>query len=415
MGFRMTKSEKYWILYDVGNSSFTMLVTTILPIYFSYLAGHEGISSVDYLAYWGYAASLATLIVAALGPVLGSLADNKGFKKPIFVITLTVGAVGCLTLGFARSWLAFLILFIATKASFSAGLIFYDSMLPDITTQDRMDRVSASGYAWGYIGSCIPFALCLAVVLGRDFLGLSMDAAILISMLITAGWWVGMSVPLLKCYRQKFYVEQSEHKLADTFKRLGKTIAKARRHSRIFWFLVAFFFYIDGVYTIIDMATSYGEALGLGSSGLLLALLLTQIVAFPCAIAFGRLAQRYRTERLITVCILAYLGIAVFAVFLTNLTEFWILAVLVGMFQGGIQALSRSYFTKIIPPEQSGEFFGIYDICGKGAAFLGTTLVGFTAQATGSINKGIGVLSVLFLIGLVFFRIAVRAPGEEQT
>ena len=414
MGFRMTKSEKYWILYDVGNSAFTMLVTTILPIYFSYLAGNEGLSSVDYLAYWGYAASIVTLIVAFLGPVLGSLADNNGFKKPIFTAMLALGAAGCVILGFAKSWLVFLILFIVTKAAYSASLIFYDSMLPDITTQDRMDRVSSSGYAWGYIGSCIPFGLCLAVVLGKDFLGLSMGAAMLLAMLITAVWWVGMSVPLLKCYRQKFYVEQTQHKFADTFKRLGKTVAKARRHSRIFWFLLAFFFYIDGVYTIIDMATSYGEALGLDSSGLLLALLLTQIVAFPCAIVFGRLSQKYRAENLITVCILAYLGIAVFAIFLTNLTQFWILAVLVGMFQGGIQALSRSYFTKIIPPEQSGEFFGIYDICGKGAAFLGTTLVGLMAQATGSINKGISVLSVLFIIGLVLFRIAVKAPGEQQ-
>lgn len=414
MNFKMTKSERNWVLYDVGNSAFTMLVTTIMPIYFNFLAGNAGLSSVDYLAYWGYAASLVTLIVAILGPVVGSLTDNKGFKKPIFTISLIVGAVCCIALGFAKGWLAFLVLFIITKVGYSASLIFYDSMLPDITTQDRMDRVSSSGYAWGYIGSCIPFVLCLVVVLGKDFFGFTMATAMLISFAITAVWWVGMTVPLLKSYQQKFYVEHTEHAVLDTFKRLGKTIAQARKHSRIFWFLVAFFFYIDGVYTIIDMATSYGEALGLDSSGLLLALLVTQIVAFPCAIIFGRLAQKYATEKLITVCILAYLGIAVFAIFLTNLVQFWILAVLVGMFQGGIQALSRSYFTKIIPPEQSGEFFGIYDICGKGAAFLGTTLVGFVSQLTGSINRGISVLSLLFILGFVFFRIAAKAVAEEN-
>ena len=233
-----------------------------------------------------------------------------------------------------------------------------------------------------------------------------------ISFLITAIWWAGMTIPLLRGYQQKYYVECQEHAVAETFKRLGRTLANARKHSKIFWFLIAFFFYIDGVYTIIDMATSYGQALGLDSSGLLLALLVTQIVAFPCAIIFGRLAQKHAAEKLITVCILAYLGIAVFAIFLTNLVEFWILAVLVGMFQGGIQALSRSYFTKIIPPEQSGEFFGIYDICGKGAAFLGTTLVGLVSQLTGSINKGITVLSVLFLLGFFFFRIATASKPE---
>lgn len=409
MNFKMTKSERNWVLYDVGNSAFTMLVTTIMPIYFNFLAGEAGVSQVDYLAYWGYGASLVTLIVAFLGPILGTLTDNKGFKKPIFLISLILGAAGCIGLGFAKAWLAFLVLFIITKVGYSASLIFYDSMLPDITTQERMDRVSSSGYAWGYIGSCIPFVMCLGVVLGKDALHLEMGTAMLIAFVITAVWWVGMTIPLLRCYQQKFYVEHKGSALLDSFKRLGKTLAQARKHSKIFWFLIAFFFYIDGVYTIIDMATSYGEALGLETSGLLLALLVTQIVAFPCAILFGRLAQKYDTEKLIFVCITAYLGIAVFAIFLTNLVQFWILAVLVGMFQGGIQALSRSYFTKIIPPEQSGEFFGIYDICGKGAAFLGTTLVGLVSQLSGSINIGISVLSVLFVLGFVFFRMAAKA------
>lgn len=409
---KMTKLEKNWILYDVGNSAYTMLVTTIIPIYFKYIATAQGVSSVDYLAYWGYAASIVTLIVAILGPVIGTFTDNKDFKKPIFCISLAVGSIGCVCLGFLKYWLLFLVVFIISKVGYASSLIFYDSMLPDVTTTERMDRVSTSGYAWGYIGSCIPFIACLGVVLGKDAIGISMEVAMALAFLITAAWWVLMTVPLLRSYKQKYYVECQEHAVAETFKRLGRTLLNARKHSKIFWFLVAFFFYIDGVYTVIDMATSYGEALGLASSGLLLALLVTQLVAFPCAIIFGRLAQKYHNEQLITVCILAYLGIAVFAMFLTNLVEFWILAVMVGMFQGGIQALSRSYFTKIIPPEQSGEFFGIYDICGKGAAFLGTTLVGVISQLTGSINKGISVLSLLFILGLVFFRIAVKSARE---
>lgn len=411
---KMTRQEKNWILYDVGNSAYTMLVTTIIPIYFKYIAMQQGLSDVDYLAYWGYAASVVTLIVAVLGPVIGTFTDNKDCKKPIFIASVAVGSLCCISLGFMKYWLGFLILFIISKIGYSASLIFYDSMLPDVTEPERMDRVSTSGYAWGYIGSCIPFVLCLVVVLGKDAVGLSMEVAMGISFAITALWWVGMTIPLLRVYQQKYYVDCPEHAVAETFKRLGRTLANARKHSKIFWFLIAFFFYIDGVYTVIDMATSYGEALGLESSGLLLALLVTQLVAFPCAIIFGRLAQKYRADRLITVCIIAYLGIAIFAIFLSNLVEFWILAVLVGMFQGGIQALSRSYFTKIIPPQQSGEFFGIYDICGKGAAFLGTTLVGLVSQLTGSINKGISVLSVLFLLGLFFFRIAANSAKKTE-
>lgn len=412
MTFRLTRSETHWILYDVGNSAFTLLVSTIIPVYFKYLVNETGLTNEDYLAYWGYAASFATLIVALLGPVLGTLTDNKGYKKPIFFGTVLLGAVSCGMLGLARGWFLFLILFIAAKVAFSASLIFYDAMLPDVTTRDRVDRVSALGYAWGYIGSCIPFILCLVLVLGREGIGLTMQTAMLFSFIITAVWWVGLTIPVMKSYQQKYYVEKEKNAVPEAFKRLGKTLVHAGRRKEILWFLIAFFFYIDGVHTIIDMATSYGGALGLDSTGLLLALLLTQFVAFPCAILFGRLAQRFASEKLLTVCIIAYLGIALYAIFLNNLLQFWILAVLVGMFQGGIQALSRSYYAKIIPPEQSGEFFGIYDIFGKGAAFLGTTLVGAVSQITGSINKGISVLSLLFVLGLIFFGYAVKLKKE---
>lgn len=411
MKFKLTKSEKDWILYDVGNSAFTLLIATIMPIYFNHLAGTAGLSSVDYLAYWGYAASVTTLIVAILGPVLGALADTKGYKKPIFLLVLALGAVGCISLGFAKQWLVFLIIFIISKIGYSGSLIFYDSMLPDVTEKERMDRVSSLGFAWGYIGSCIPFAACLALVLGCDSIGISMSSAMAISFLITAVWWVGMTVPLVKNYQQKFYVEKQKNAVSESFKRLGRTLLNVRREKKIFIFLLAFFFYIDGVYTIIDMATAYGSALGLDSTGLLLALLVTQIVAFPFAGLFGRLAQKFATERLITVCIVAYMGIAIFAMLLTNQAQFWILAVLVGMFQGGIQALSRSYFTKIIPPSQSGEYFGLLDICGKGAAFVGTALVSAVSQATGNINKGVGMIAVLFIMGIILFRVSVKADG----
>lgn len=404
---KLNGKEKRWILYDVGNSAFVLLVATIIPIYFNYLAGKAGLSDVDYLAYWGYAASICTVIVAILGPVLGTIADTKGYKKPIFMISILIGTIACSLLGLMVQWMAFLIVFLIAKVGFSASLIFYDSMLSDITDEERMDYVSSQGYAWGYIGSCVPFVLCLVIVLGSDTLGIRMETAMGIAFVLVAVWWLLMSLPLLKNYEQKYYVEKKPHAIAQSFKRLGETFKNMKEEKQVFMFLLAFFFYIDGVYTIIDMATAYGSALGLDSTGLLLALLVTQIVAFPCAIIFGNLSYRIRTEKLIIVCIVAYLGIAIFAVFLKTQLQFWILAILVGMFQGGIQALSRSYFTKIIPEEHSGEYFGLMDICGKGASFVGTTIVSIVSQLTGNISMGVGMIAILFCIGIVIFLKAV--------
>lgn len=409
---KFTKEEKNWILYDIGNSAFTMLMTSIMPIYFNYLAESGGLSEVEYMAYWGYTASIATLIVAFFGPVCGSIADNKGMKKPIFITSLVLGVIGCVSLGFAKQWLIFLIILLIAKIGYSGSLIFYDSMLGDVTTDEKMDQVSSYGYALGYIGSCIPFVACLAIVLSADKLGLTMPTAMALAFLLTAAWWVVMTLPLLKTYQQKFYVEKQERMVLDSFKRLGRTLLNVKKEKKTFLFLLAFFFYIDGVYTIIDMATAYGSALGLDSTGLLIALLVTQIVAFPFAILFGRLAHKYSTDKLISVCIVAYFGIAVFAYFLSNQVQFFMLAVLVGMFQGGIQALSRSYFNKIIPHEKAGEYFGLMDICGKGAAFLGTAVVSGVSQLTRSLNKGVGMIALFFVVGMVFFQMSVRAENK---
>ena len=410
---KLTREEKNWILYDVGNSAFVLLVSTILPIYFNYLAQGAGLSDAQYLAYWGYAASIATIIVAVMGPVMGTMADMKGVKKILFTVTMLVGAVGCILLGFARQWFVFLVIYIIAKVGFSSSLIFYDAMLTDVTEDERMDEVSSYGYAWGYIGSCIPFVISLLLVLGAEKIGLTMEQAMMLSFAIVAAWWLVMTLPLLKTYRQKHYVEKKPHAVRNGFARIGKTLANAKKEKKVFLFLIAFFFYIDGVYTIIDMATAYGSALRLDSVGLLAALLVTQIVAFPSAIIFGRLAKRFRTDKLILVCISAYLFIAVFAIFLHTQLQFWILAVLVGMFQGGVQALSRSYFAKIIPSEQAGEYFGLMDICGKGAAFLGTTVVGVVTQVTGSMSRGVAMISLFFMVGIVFFNMAMKAGNEE--
>ena len=413
MKLKLTKLERAWIMYDVGNSAFVLLVATIVPIYFNYLASLKNISSSDYLAYWGYATSIATLVVAVVGPVFGTIADTKNLKKKIFMAALLVGTISCAALGLMTHWLVFLVVFVIAKIGFSSSLVFYDAMLTDVTTEERMDDVSSQGYAWGYIGSCIPFVIGLCLVLFGDKIGLSMEISMTITFLITAVWWFAITVPLLKKYKQTHYVENQGDIIKKSFGRLWNSLKEMKKEKHIFLFLLAFFFYIDGVYTIIDMATAYGQALGLDSTGLLLALLVTQIVAFPFCLIFGALAKKIPGTTLITVCIGAYFLIALYAIQLDKQSEFWFLAVCVGMFQGGIQALSRSYFAKIIPPEKSGEYFGLLDICGKGASFLGTTLVSVISQVTGKVNLGVGAIAIVFVIGFVLFRKAVSVNPEK--
>ena len=407
MKLKLTAQEKKWVLYDVGNSAFILLVTTIVPIYFNSLAKNGGLDSVQYLAYWGYAASAATLLVALTGPVLGAVSDWRGRKKPMFLCAALLGILGCVLMGFMDGWLSFLCMFVLAKLGYSLSQIFYDSMLSDVTEPARMDNVSSHGYAWGYIGSCVPFLLCLGLVLGSGTLGLSMATAMTLAFLITALWWLLCTLPLLRCYQQHNYVTGHVH----PFTQLWHTLQEIVHDKKVFLFILAFFFYIDGVYTIIDMATAYGTALGFDTTGLLLALLVTQIVAFPSSLFIGRLSRTVDTGRLISVCVLAYCGIAIFAMLMSTQAHFWILAVVVGMFQGGVQALSRSHFAKIIPPEKSGEYFGLLDICGKGASMLGTFTVSLVSQLSGSTSLGVGAIALFFVVGLILFRSSLQARG----
>ena len=422
---KLTPLEKSWILYDVGNSAFILLVSTLFPIYFHALAGSAGISEDSYMAYWGYAGSAATLLVAVIAPICGTLSDQRGFKKPIFLACMVLGALGCGLIGMAGNWLAFLVIFVIARVGYNSANVFYDSMLPEIAGEGRMDRVSSLGYALGYIGSVIPFIAGLVLVLGAESFGMKQSTAMMIAFLLTSLWWVCCTVPLARRYRQKAYVEHSGNPVAATFRQLAASFKEARRNKHIFVYLLSFFFFIDGVYTIIDMATAYGMALGLDSTSLLLALLVTQIVAFPCAIIFGRLSAKFDTGRLIRICILCYTGITVFAMFLQSQWQFWVLAVLVGMFQGGIQALSRSYLGKIIPPENSGEYYGIMDICGRGAAFMGTTIIATFTKLTDGMevtvlgttlyneNLAVGTLVVVFAVGFILFCKADRLNRQR--
>ncbi len=424
-----TKKERNWILYDVANSAYVLLATALLSFYWSYLSPTDNLTTL-----WGSVNVIVTVIAIILCPILGTFADFSR-KKTFFMIFASIGMIGCgilslfsLLTKWSVAGILFLIVYIITEVGHSSALVFYDSMLSDVTTDEKMHKVSANGYAWGYIGSCIPFIVCLVFyILGAmvfvngeetPFLG----AAFSICCIITAIWWAVFTVPLCKSYEQLHFLPRPEKPVRAAFKRLGALFKTLAKNKKALVFLFAFFFYIDGVHTIIKMAMSIGNDLQFENFGpvkLVIALFVTQIVAFPCAIIFGKLSSKCSCESLLITCISAYALIGVLAVFLRQEWQFWVMAVGVGAFQGGIQAMSRSYFTKIIPADESGEFFGLYDIFGKSAAILGMGLIALLsnifplAEAT-VINISLLPLPILFLIGLTLFLISIKIPNNNE-
>ncbi len=399
LGLRsLSKRERSWVLYDVGNSAYVMLAATLIPIYFSAIA-EPGSSAV---VAWGYATTVASLALALLMPFLGSLADLKGNKKKFLAGTIGTGAVSLAVMGVPGNAMVFLAIYVFSSVMLNASLVFYDAFLVDATEQERYDEVSSQGYAWGYIGSCIPFIVCLVIVLFGSSFGIGQLDGIRISFVITAAWWLVFSVPVLRDVHQTHFKAREEHLFRHTLKGLVGTCKKIARDKRLLMYMLAFFFYIDGVHTIITMSTSYGTDLGIDSTQLVLALLVTQFVAFPSAIAYGRLAGRFGTKRMLLIAVFAYFCITLFAAFfLRSAAEFWVLAVCVGLFQGGIQALSRSEFGKLIPKENANEYYGFFDIFGKYATIMGTLLVSVFTQLTGSSSYGVLSVAVLFIVGFV--------------
>ena len=408
LGLRsLSKRERSWVLYDVGNSAYVMLAATLIPIYFSAIA-EPGSSAV---VAWGYATTVASLALALLMPFLGSLADLKGNKKKVLAGTIGTGAVSLAVMGVPGNAMVFLAIYVFSSVMLNASLVFYDAFLVDATEQDRYDEVSSQGYAWGYIGSCIPFIVCLVIVLFGSSFGIGQLDGIRISFVITAAWWLVFSVPVLRDVHQTHFKAREAHLFRHTLKGLAGTCKKIARDKRLLMYMLAFFFYIDGVHTIITMSTSYGTDLGIDSTQLVLALLVTQFVAFPSAIAYGRLAGRFGTKRMLLIAVFAYFCITLFAAFfLRSAAEFWVLAVCVGLFQGGIQALSRSEFGKLIPKENANEYYGFFDIFGKYATIMGTLLVSVFTQLTGSSSYGVLSVAVLFIVGFILLW---KMPEED--
>lgn len=409
-----TRQERSWILYDCANSAYSAIVSaTILPLFFTLLTDRAGISTSDSTAYWGYATSLGFLICAVLAPLLGALGDFPGYKKRLFTFFMAVGVLGTALLAFTSNWLLLLAFYVISNLGFSASCLFYDSFLSEVTDASRMDLVSSFGFGTGYItGSTIPLLIAIGLLLGGEAIGVSPEAAMRFSFLLTAVWWGLLTIPMLRHVKQKHSVPREGGVLSQSMRNIASTFRLIVRDRGLLWFLIAYFFYIDGVGTIIHLATKFGESKGIAGNSLIMVLMAVQLVAFPCAIAYGFLAKKVGIRKMILLGIGTYLVVCLVGLNLETLTDFILLGALVGTAQGGLQALSRSYFGKLVPKERSSEYFGFFDIFGKFSSVLGPLLFGLFAQMTGRTEAGVIPVAAMFLIGGLIFLFLV--PKEQE-
>ncbi len=445
-----TKQEISWMMYDWANSAHSVIVVTLLPIFFDTVAGYTA-DSVSSMSTWGYATSIAMAIVALSAPFLGVFGDIRGMRKRLFALFVGIGVVAVALLSFtpmmdfmsstaAAGRVAGLILalYIVSVIGFDASAIYYDAFLTDITTPERMDRVSTMGYGLGYIGgSTIP----LVIFLLMNLAGVPMLTCLAVIFAITAVWWLVFSLPLLKNCRQTSGKPYEKGDVGRSLRGVGATVREIIANKPMLVYILAYFFYIDGVHTVISMATTYGTNLGLDDTGMMLALLLVQILGLPFCLLYIRLAARFGARAMVGVGVCVYMFICVFAFFMRELWQFWLLAVLCATSQGGIQALSRSMFGKLLPDkDRSGEFFGFFDIFGKFSSIMGPALVGFvsalvadrmlaeqglteataTAEQVDAINAAsgpYGILSVLLIIlvgAVLYFFVLPKTLADKK-
>lgn len=413
-----TRAERNWVFFDMGHAAISMFNTAVVPIYAASLAV-AGISSAEIVGTWGITQTIASLIVALLMPILGSLADYKG-QKIKFLVAFSLICIGAAFLEvLPLSYVPFLVVYVLMIIGMNSVRTFYDAMLVDVTTDKRMNNVSSLGFGLAYITSVIPFILCILLIFfGPTMFGLDKAACTRLGFGISGLWMLVFALPLFFTYHQKYGKKRKSigKEIQKTFTGLGKTMKTMMQDKRLLYFLLGFFFYIDAVYTVIAMATNYGAALGIDENHLILALLATQFVAFPSTILYGLLADKYGTRKLIIVAIFGYMGIVTFGTFfLKGPVDFWILALLVGVFQGGIQALSRSFFGRIISKKKSNEYFGFFNVFGAFARVLGTAMVSFFTFLTGNPSVGVFSIMILLVFGLVFMLLMPKEglQGEE--
>ncbi len=425
----LSRQERGWILYDVANSAFTLIViTTFMPMFFKDYAS-AGVDSARSTAAWAFTVSAASLVLAVLSPILGALADYKGLKKRFWGCAIAAGCVAGLGLLFIGQgqWMLATAIYVVASVAYTASNTFYDAFLPDVTSPERMDRVSSLGFGWGYIGSVAPFLVSLAVILvmGLGPNGELPPTGVKVAFGIALAWWALFSIPMARSVTQQYGIDGSGLSVGaairGAFSRLWATLKDARGNKPVFVFLLAYFFYIDGVHTIISTATAYGRDLGLSAVFLVVLVLFIQVVAWPFALLFGRGAARFGRKPLIFVAIGVY-ALVCFAAFLipslpslsAKMALFWVMAFLIASSQGGIQALSRSYFAALIPPEKSAEYFGFYDVFGKFAAILGPFLLGLMTTLTGQSRWGILSLCLLFVVGGVLLALTPKAGAQPR-
>ncbi|WBW99243.1 MFS transporter [Oceanirhabdus sp. W0125-5] len=409
----MSKQERSWIIYDWACSAFTMtILTVIFPVFFkTYIASDLSLDKST--VYISYANTIAALIIAILAPFLGMIADFKGNKKKFFSLFLCIGLLFTLSLSFiSQGKIVFsLFLFIMSIIGYAGANVFYDSFLTDITSIEKMDKISTHGYAWGYIGGVLLFIISYLVIAFHSSLGITKTFATKLSFILTAIWWLLFSIPMLKNVKQNYYIEPVKKPFSYTWKKTLSIIKTVKKNKPAFKFLLAYFFYIDGVSTIIKLSSSYATDLGIPDKTVMLIFIMTQFIAFPCAILFAKLAKIFSPKKIILLGIGIYTSVCIFAFFMSTATHFWIMAIMVSVAQGGIQALSRSYYGKLIPKENSSEFFGIYNIFGRFATILGPLLLGSLTTLTGNSRYGVLSLIVLFAIGGILF---IRVPEAQK-
>lgn len=415
---QFTRAERGWIMYDWANSAFSAIISAIiLPNFYTTITA--GIPEAG--PRWGYATSIATLICAVCAPFFGTLGDYKGYKKKLFTIFVLLGVIATGALAFTSNWQLMLVLYILGTIGFNASCVFYDGFLPDVTTEARMDKVSTYGYGLGYIGgSTIPLLIAMALIMLGENWGIPSDVACQISFLITAVWWLVFTIPMWRHVHQVHYTEHQGNVISQSFQRIstvGKRIIKIRP---LVYFLIAYFFYIDGVGTIIHMATIFGTNMGLDSNYLIVILLVVQLVAFPFAILYGKMSVKYGVRNMILFGIATYMAVCLVALGLEPLRlmgeiplllGFVVLAFLVGTAQGGIQALSRSFYGKLVPENSANEFFGFFDIFGKFSAVLGPFLFSLVWDSTQQVHLGIIPVLLMFVIGLLLF---LKVPSSMK-
>ncbi|MCL2376345.1 MAG: MFS transporter [Defluviitaleaceae bacterium] len=415
-----TKEERSWIMYDWAQNVFsTIMMAAVFPVFFVTMADGDGVAG---SMWWAIGVAVARFVLGVAAPIIGTVVDYRGYKKRLLVIFIAFGILALLFVAAQSSWQMLLVGYVLANMFWSAANFVYDSYLPDVTTKDRMDKVSAWGFAMGYSGgSTIPFIISIILIMFGENFGIDGTLAVRISVVMTAVWWGIFCIPMLRNVHHKYGVDAPKKGfMKETAKNIIATAKRIVKNKGMFIFIVAYFFYIDGVGTVINIATAYGAELELDAVMLIGAIFATQFVAIPCTILFGRLAKTVNPINIIMGAICIYIVICLTGFFMgfglemhwfdtdVAIMMFWALAAMVGMVQGGIQALSRSTFGRLVPPENAGEYFGFFEIFGRFAAILGPAVYALVLSTTGRPSISVLSVSVVFIIGLTILLVGRR-------